>query len=213
MRQRRLPLHRSVREQAWPNVPALLVAPEQMPALQVCVVVQRTPHAPQLAASVLRLTQAVPHIVCGAEQVTVLRQTPDMQLCVVVQRTPHAPQLAASVLRLTQAVPHIVCGAEQALWQRPAAHVSPSPHGWLQPPQCAGLMLVSTQPPPHASRDAEHPTEPTSAPTSPTSLVVPTSADLTGYGRLPDPQPATTANHAQCTAVFFIGLASRITST
>ena len=162
MRQRVLPLHGLVREQAWPTAPELLGALEQMPALQVCVGVQRRSHAPQLAASVLRLTQAVPHIVCGAEQVTVLRQTPDTQLCALVQRVPHAPQLAESVLRLTQVVPHIVCGNAQPLWQRPAAHVSPSAHDWLQPPQCAGLMLVSTQPPPHASRGAEHPTEPTS---------------------------------------------------
>ena len=162
VRQRKPPLHGLVREQAWPTAPEPLVALEQMPALQVCVVVQRTPHAPQLAASVLRLTQAVPHIVCGAEQVTVLRQTPDMQLCALVQRVPHTPQLAESVLRLTQVVPHIACGNAQPLWQRPAAHVSPSVHDWLQPPQCAGLMLVSTQPPPHASRGAEHPTEPRS---------------------------------------------------
>ena len=117
MRQRVLPLHGLLREQAWPTVPEPLGALEQMPALQVCV---------------------------------------------GVQRRSHAPQLAASVLRLTQVVPHIVCGNAQPLWQRPAAHVSPSGHGWLQRPQCAGLMLVSTQPPPHASRGAEHTTEPTS---------------------------------------------------
>lgn len=68
---------------------------------------QMLPQAPQLALSVLVLTQigaVVPHGVVPFGQ----PQTPSLQTCPAGQMLPHLPQLALSLLRLTQTSPHRV---------------------------------------------------------------------------------------------------------
>ena len=66
------------------------------PAVQVCPIAHERPHMPQLAVSVIVLTQAVPQRVWPVPQ-AIIPQTPAVQTWPVMQAVPHAPQLARSL--------------------------------------------------------------------------------------------------------------------
>ena len=77
----------------------------------VVVPLQAVPHLPQLAGSLFRFAQVVPHSDCPTVQVTAhLLLT---QFCPVAHAVPQAPQFELSLVRLTQVVP-------QRVW--PLAH-------------------------------------------------------------------------------------------
>ncbi len=73
----------------------------QTPARHDWPVGHRTPHAPQLVASVLRFAQAAPQKVVPPGQL----HTPPTQDCAPGQTLPQRPQLLRSALVFTHAVP------------------------------------------------------------------------------------------------------------
>jgi hypothetical protein len=117
------------------------------------------PHALQLAGSVCRFTQLVPHAVSPAGQLTT--QSPAEHSCPEGHTCPHAPQFDGSVRRLTQVPLHTVCPVPaQALAHAPAAQIAMPPvgagHALPHLPQLAGSPWTDTQLPPHAVRPAGH---------------------------------------------------------
>ena len=94
---------------------------------------QTVPQAPQLALSVLILTQTganVPHRTVPLGQ----PHLPSTQSWPAGQIVPHAPQFALSWLRLPQTVPHNVCPLGQPP-QWPWTQCSPRRQRWPQLPQ------------------------------------------------------------------------------
>jgi hypothetical protein len=85
------------------------VAQVQLPLVHLRPPLQVVPQPPQLAASVLVLTQLVPH------SVPVLHwHLPAAHDCPLPQLLPQAPQLAALVCVSVQVLLHTVCPAAQA---------------------------------------------------------------------------------------------------
>jgi hypothetical protein len=127
------------------------VMPEQSPPTQRPP--QRLPQAPQLAASLVTSTQAVPHIRRGAAQVGgALVHAPPLHDCPLAQRRPQAPQFVGSVATSTQEVPHIRRGDGQvggARVQLPPAQPWPLGQRSPQSPQFAGSLSTLVQTDPH----------------------------------------------------------------
>ena len=113
--------------------------------MQVALVGQTVPHAPQLAASDSRFTHAAPHAVRGEAHA----QRPLVQVAPVGQAVPHAPQLAESVAVFTQRPLQRVSPAAHTERQTPAVHTRPAAQGLLHLQQWAVLALTSTHVTPH----------------------------------------------------------------
>jgi hypothetical protein len=79
--------------------------------------------------------------------------TPPLQ-ALAPQFTPQLPQLAGSVCTLTQKPPHSCSWPPHS--HVPLTQVCPDAHAWLQLPQCATLVVKSTQSEPHWSSSAAH---------------------------------------------------------
>jgi len=76
----------------------------QAPSVHVMPVSQGTSQSPQLAASVMVSTHALPHSFLPDGH----WHAPPLQIWSAAHGMAQSPQLAASVLVLTQAVPHFV---------------------------------------------------------------------------------------------------------
>ncbi len=107
-----------------------------------------TPHAPQLALSVVRLLHAPAHTVWppGHE----VAQLPATQICPAAQALPHAPQLSRSICVFAQYAadppsrppsppppPHTVSVAPHVVAHAPAEHTWPDGHAVPHTPQFA----------------------------------------------------------------------------
>jgi hypothetical protein len=111
-----------------------------------------TPQAPQLALSVLVVTQLVPHGVSPtAHMVT---HWPWLQTRPAAQGLLQAPQWVASLCVRVQTPLQFISPAGQA--QRPATQDEPPRQMLLQAPQCSSSLLRSTQAPLHADRGCVH---------------------------------------------------------
>jgi hypothetical protein len=151
-----------------PQLPHVCDAgPEQThaPDTQVDPALHLAPHAPQLAGSVLVLTQARPQGVSPAPQVQaphshallhVCEPVPSHDCVVAALHTPcpvqadHADQTPCWQVRVCAPQSPHVCEAAPVHVHAPAWHVAPAGHAWAHAPQLAGSVLVSTQAVPHA---------------------------------------------------------------
>ncbi len=69
---------------------------------------QALPHMPQLAGSLWRSAQAVPHIVWPVAHIVVPVHAPAAQVWPAAQVRPHMPQFAVSVWRFAQVLPQSI---------------------------------------------------------------------------------------------------------
>ena len=83
------------------------------PPAQIWPELQRRPQVPQLARSVLRLTQEPEQLRSPCTQETM--QRPLEQILPEAHLVPHLPQLARSVLRSTQEPAHLVSPETQEI--------------------------------------------------------------------------------------------------
>ena len=128
-----------------------------VPSTQVEPTSHATPHAPQLAALVLRSTQVVAIIImpigprAGAVQAVrppvpqPAAHAPFWQVVFGPQRIPHAPQLASSAFVFVQVVPHRVSPPPHV--QMPLTQLPPMAHCLLQALQLMLSVVRSTQAP------------------------------------------------------------------
>jgi hypothetical protein len=141
--------------------------PEQThaPAAHVDPAPHAWPHEPQLAESVLVLTQAVPHAVSPAPHtqpphshaLVHVCEPVTSQTCVLPAAQAPWPAQAdqadqtplAHVRVCVPQLPH-ACDEAPEQTHAPAWHVSPVAHAWPHEPQLAGSVLVLTQAVPHA---------------------------------------------------------------
>ena len=104
-------------------------------------------HAPQLAGSVWRSTQRVPHLV--GPPVHVILQAPAEQTSPlsVAHAAEQAPQLFGSELRSTQRVPHLIGPPVHVILHVPEEQTSPLSvaHALEQAPQLTGSDIRSIQ--------------------------------------------------------------------
>ncbi len=101
----------------------------------------RVPHAPQLLASLVGLTQVPLQEICGAAQ-AVPMQVPPAHISPAAQRRPQAPQLRGSLMMSVQPVLQMVRGGMQpgGAPQRPRRQIWPDPQRLPQEPQFDGSM-------------------------------------------------------------------------
>lgn len=104
------------------------------------------PHAPQLALSSARFTQALPQTTFAKGQLHV----PPEQVAPVGQIPPQRPQFRASDAVFTQAVPQSICPVGHT--QRPDAQAAPVGQTVPHAPQFCRSDCVSTHVAPHITR-------------------------------------------------------------
>lgn len=117
----------------------------QLPDVQVRPTPQTLPHAPQLASSLCKRTQVVPH---GDADESLHRQPEVVQLCAALQTIPQPPQLLGSSAGMQVSPQYTPLGQVQA----PDMHTSPGEQVVPHEPQFASSTNVSTQTSPHSSR-------------------------------------------------------------
>ena len=110
------------------------------------------PHAPQLALSTDRFTQALPQTACAKGHVHV----PPEQVAPAGHALPQEPQLSRSVCRFAHRPPHNACPVGHT--QRPVPHSSPVPHTVPHAPQLRPSDAVSTHWPLQVTRGVAHAT-------------------------------------------------------
>ncbi len=130
-------------------VPALQCASQRPPAqLELPFIggAQLTSQAPQFAGSFASSTQRPSHslkpVLHCSEQVPLHTAVAFAELG---QETSQLPQWLGSRVVSTHAPVQLVVPGGHCVTQRPSAHICPSAHASKQPPQCAKLVLVSTQ--------------------------------------------------------------------
>ena len=104
--------------------------------------------APQCAGSLAMSTQPPLQAVIPGGQARL--QEPRLQISFDLQALPQAPQCCLFLPTSTQLPPQLVRPLGQpAVEQAPLTHEAPLGQTLLHSPQCAALLLVSTQPLPH----------------------------------------------------------------
>jgi hypothetical protein len=119
---------------------------------------QTFPHPPQLALSVVVVTQDTPasptQTVCAEGHWAT--QLPPAHICPAAHALPQPPQFWGSTLMSEQVAVHWVVPGEHVSEQTPAEHSSAPAHLVPHPPQLAGSVIGSTQLPSHVSSPSAH---------------------------------------------------------
>ena len=137
-----------------------------VPAMQLWLLVQILPHAPQLLRSVIVVAQYVsapasPTPPSGVQRVWPAWQS-DSQLFATqsgvppLHRRPHVPQFVGSEVGSMHAPLQRSVSPTQSTSHVPALHVWSGPHAAPQPPQLAGSAVVSVQVSPQTVRPSLH---------------------------------------------------------
>jgi hypothetical protein len=130
------------------QVPLQLASPSghtrlHCPPIHTSAPPQARVQEPQKFRSLARLRQAPLHRVSPCGQL----QLPPMQACPIPQTLLQSPQARSSMLRFLHVPPQLVSPPGHWRTQRPPVHWFMGGQGWLQPPQWASVLPVSTQAP------------------------------------------------------------------
>jgi hypothetical protein len=163
-----------------------------------------SPHLPQFFVS-SSLMQAPLHGLKPSSQAIPQPLAPHVALpfATAAQAVPQAWQFPASVARSTHEPKQLVLPLGQSATHLPLEHACPVAHGLSQPPQFAGLALVSTQAEPHSAKPgsqlAPHtPSWQTAMPLAGASQAVPHALQFCGsVARLTQAEPHSSKPSAQ----------------